>query len=192
MVRRWLLRSTAEPNECAILELSGVGVSSGNSYTHQRGERQKPHGGVPSRETKATTDKMKGFQHKLGFTQGIIAPSDGKSGGLVLLWREMTDIRFKSYSHFHIDVVVHSEGKGGLWGITGFYGHPDTSKRQNSWQLLDALNAQCVMSWVVCGDFNEILHPDEKTGWKERDADQIKEFREVLSKCGLFDLGFVG
>ena len=143
-------------------------------------------------ETKATTDKMKGFQHKLGFTQGIIAPSDGKSGGLVLVWREMTDIRFKSYSHSHIDVVVHSEGKGGPWGITGFYGHPDTSKRQNSWQLLDALNAQCVMSWVVCGDFNEILHPDEKTGWKERDANQIKEFREVLSKCGLFDLGFVG
>ena len=85
VVRRWLLCSTTEPNECAILELSGVGVSSGNSYTHQRGERQKPHGGVPSRETKATTDKMKGFQHKLGFTQGIIVPSDGKSGGLALL-----------------------------------------------------------------------------------------------------------
>nr|POF06371.1 hypothetical protein CFP56_59434 [Quercus suber]POF10146.1 hypothetical protein CFP56_77127 [Quercus suber] len=48
------------------------------------------------------------------------------------------------------------------------------------------------MPWVVCGDFNEILHLDEKTGWKECDVDQIKEFREVLSRCGLFDLGFVG
>ena len=36
-------------------------------------------------ETKVTTDKMKGFQHKLGFTQGIIVPSDGKSGGLALI-----------------------------------------------------------------------------------------------------------
>ena len=49
-MRRWLLRSTAEPNECAILELSRVGVSSGNSYTHRRGERQKPRGGIPSRD----------------------------------------------------------------------------------------------------------------------------------------------
>ena len=48
------------------------------------------------------------------------------------------------------------------------------------------------MSWVVCGDFNEILHLDEKTGWNERDADQIKEFIKVLSRCGLFYLGFVG
>ena len=36
-------------------------------------------------ETKVNTDRMNGFQHKLGLTQGIIVPSDGKSGGLVML-----------------------------------------------------------------------------------------------------------
>ncbi|KAL4652321.1 hypothetical protein ACB092_01G224700 [Castanea dentata] len=118
-------------------------------------------------ETKVNTDRKKGFQHKLGFTQGIIIPSDGKSGDLVMLWREGTNIRFKSCLHSHIDVVVHSEGKGGPWRIIGFYGHPETSKRQSSWQLLDSLNTQCMMSWLVCGDFNEILHPDEKMGWRE-------------------------
>ena len=39
-------------------------------------------------EMKATTERMKGFQQKLGFTQGIIVPSDGKSGGLAMLRRE--------------------------------------------------------------------------------------------------------
>ena len=39
-------------------------------------------------ETKASTERMKGFQNKLGFTQGIVVPSDGRSGGLALLWRE--------------------------------------------------------------------------------------------------------
>ena len=47
----------------------------------------------------------------------------------MILWREGTDIRFKSCSHSHIDVVIHGEGKGGPWRISGFYGHPDTSKR---------------------------------------------------------------
>ena len=44
---------------------------------------------------------------------------------------------------------------------------------------------------VGFGDFNEIMHLDEKIGWKERDVDQMKEFKESLSGCGLFDLGFV-
>lgn len=44
------------------------------------------------------------------------------------------------------------------------------------------------MSWVVFGDFNEIVHLDEKLGWKEREADQM----EALNVCGLSDLGFVG
>ena len=143
-------------------------------------------------ETKATIDRMKGFQHKLGFTQGIIVPSDGKSGGLAMLWKEGVDVRFKSYSHSHINVVVHSEGSGGPWRTTSFYGHPITSKRQSSRQLIESLYAQCKMLWLVCGDFNEIMHLDEKIGLKERDANQMGEFRESLSKCGLFYLGFVG
>ena len=40
--------------------------------------------------------------------------------------------------------------------------------------------------------FNEILHVDEKLGWKERDLNQMKAFRESLNVCGLFDLGFIG
>ena len=73
-------------------------------------------------ETKANTDRMKGFQQKLGLTQGIIVPSDGQSGGLAMLWREGTDIWFKSCSHSHIDVIVHGEGKGDSWRISGFMG----------------------------------------------------------------------
>ena len=143
-------------------------------------------------ETKANTDKMKGSQLKLGFTQGIIVLSDGQNGGLAMLWREGTDIRFKSCLHLHIDVVVHGEGKDGPWRISGFYEHPNTSKRQSSWQLIEALHAQCGIPWVVCGGFNEILHPNEKLGWRERDANQIRNFRDVFSRCGLVDLGFVG
>ena len=73
-----------------------------------------------------------------------------------------------------------------------FYGHLDMSKRQSSWQLIETLHAQCGMPWVVYGDFNEILHPNGKLGWRERVANQIRNFRDVLSRCGLVDLGFVG
>ena len=45
---------------------------------------------------------------------------------------------------------------------------------------------------MVFGDFNEILHVDEKLGWKERDSNQMEAFRDALNVCGLSDLGFIG
>ncbi|KAK7860942.1 hypothetical protein CFP56_029135 [Quercus suber] len=58
-------------------------------------------------QTKAGTNRIKGIQSKLEYTQGIIVPSDGRSGGLALLWREGTEVHFKSCSNSHIDVEIH-------------------------------------------------------------------------------------
>lgn len=48
------------------------------------------------------------------------------------------------------------------------------------------------MPWLVFGDFNEILHSNEKLGGLDSDAKQMEAFRDYLSRCGLFDLRFVG
>ena len=80
-------------------------------------------------ETKARNSRIKGIQRKLNLTQGITVPSDGRSGGLAMLWKEGAEVRLKSCSNSHVDVVV-SEGKGAHpWRATGFYGHPDAGMR---------------------------------------------------------------
>ena len=104
-------------------------------------------------------------------------PSDGRSGDLALLWKEGTVVHFKSCSHTHIDVVVMEDDGGGSWWATGFYGHPDIGMHSSSWDLLKTLHSQAVLPWVVFEDFNEILHVDEKLGWKERDSNQMEAFR---------------
>ncbi|XP_075669679.1 uncharacterized protein LOC142639371 [Castanea sativa] len=135
---------------------------------------------------------MKGFMRKLEMTQGIDVPSNSKSGGLAMIWKEGKDIRFKSCSNSHIDVVVYDDKGLNPWRATGFYRHPNARKRNISWSLLETLKNQCDMPWVVFNDFNEIIHPDEKLGWAERDVDQMRGFRDCLSVCGLHDMGFVG
>ena len=143
-------------------------------------------------ETKAKQSRIKGFQRKLNLTQGITVPSDGRSRGLVMMWKEGTKVCFKSCSNSHIDVVV-SEGKGVQpWRATSFYGHPNAGMRTISWNLIKSLKRQCDLLWVIFGDFNEIIHPDEKLGWLDRDARQMEGFRKCLSDCGLVDLGFMG
>ena len=42
---------------------------------------------------KTGTNWIKGIQSKLEYTQGIMVPSDGRSGGLALLWKEGIDVR---------------------------------------------------------------------------------------------------
>ena len=96
--------------------------------------------------------------------------SDGRSGGLAMLWKEGFDVHFKSCSNTHIDVVVCKGNGAQLWQATRFYGHLDSSMRPISWNLLKSLKRQCHMPWIVFGDFNEILNSDEKLGWLDRDA----------------------
>lgn len=143
-------------------------------------------------ETKASVSRIKGLQCKLDMTQGIIMPCDGQSSGLAMLWKEGTNVEFKSCSHSHIDVVIHKGVGKKSWRATGFYDHPNTGIRHTSWKLLEALRNQCDLPWIVFGDFNEITHLDEKIGWLERDFLQIEGFRRCLYRCGLTDLGFVG
>ena len=38
----------------------------------------------------------------------------------------------QSFSDSHIDAIVDQEDDGQQWRITGFYGNPETSKRQDS------------------------------------------------------------
>ncbi|KAL4625871.1 hypothetical protein ACB092_05G056600 [Castanea dentata] len=122
----------------------------------------------------------------------ITVPSDGRSGGLALLWREGTDVRFKSFSNSHIDVNIHDGSIPTLWRATRFYGQPDAAKRYISWELMEVLKVQSSLPLIVFGDFNKISHSDKQLGGPKRDARQMKDFRECLSQCGLFDLGFVG
>ena len=104
---------------------------------------------------KAKVSRIKGIQNKIDFTQGITVPSDGRSSGLVLLWRE-------GCSNSHIDVEIHENSSSTPWRATGFYGQPDAVRRFTSWQLLKVLKGQSQLLRVVFDNFNEITHSDQK------------------------------
>ena len=48
------------------------------------------------------------------------------------------------------------------------------------------------MPWLYLGDFNEITHQREKVGAANRPYRQMVQFRNALSFCNLYDLGFTG
>lgn len=64
----------------------------------------------------------------LNFENGFIVVCSGFRGGLALLWKQGLDLDIQSYTNWHISANTKIEDI--QCQVTGFYGHPDTSKRE--------------------------------------------------------------
>lgn len=84
-------------------------------------------------ETKSNTEGMKLVKEKCNMKHGLIVPSEGKSGGLALLWKEGITVEVQTYSQSHIDAFIDGGADIGRWHFIGFYDNPDTTKRPESW-----------------------------------------------------------
>ncbi|XP_040987631.1 uncharacterized protein LOC121235349 [Juglans microcarpa x Juglans regia] len=115
----------------------------------------------------------------------------GKIGGLALFWKDREEVQIQTYSHWHVSARVRESNKGN-WVFTDFYGHPDTSKRRFSWELLNRVKPTEGTAWCVAGDFNEILSFREKVGGKLIPEHQLIQFRGAMESNNLFDAGCVG
>ena len=142
-------------------------------------------------ETKLNNKKLELIRIKLGFKNTFGVDSVGKSGGLALLWHGECNIEVQNFSRRHINTIVLLNG-GNPWKWTGFYGHPDTNRKEESWSLLRKLSELQSEAWMVMGDCNEILDSSEKLGGGDRPMRQMEAFRRTLYDCAITDLGFYG
>ena len=78
--------------------------------------------------------------------------------------------------------------KKGKWRLTGFYGHPDRSKRHVTWDPIRTLHATSPLPWCLVGDFNYMLNPSKKLGHVLHPEWLFRCFREVTSDCNMHDL----
>ncbi|PPE01618.1 hypothetical protein GOBAR_DD01359 [Gossypium barbadense] len=104
--------------------------------------------------------------------------SKERSGDLALLWNVGVDVTVQNYSSHHIDSLI-SINENKKIRFTGFYGHPDPNSRKRSWDILRKMGSVVRESWVVGGDFNAILHDEEKEGGHRKPRAIMDDFREL-------------
>ena len=134
-------------------------------------------------ETKAKNRRMERIKNRIGLANGLIVPCVGRKRGLALLWTREIDLEIKCFLQNHIDAVINDAEKSIKWRLTGFYGHPETHRRYESWHLLAFLNNQLHLPWLCLGDFNEILSNAEKSRGAIRTQQQMDGFRKVVDYC---------
>ncbi|MBA0826247.1 hypothetical protein Goarm_011118 [Gossypium armourianum] len=82
--------------------------------------------------------------------------TNGKSGGLVMIWKEGTKVEIINYSSNHIDSLIHLENDNPI-RFMGFYGKVNPNKRHSSWNMLRSVGKSVKEKWIIGGDFNAIL-----------------------------------
>jgi hypothetical protein len=120
-----------------------------------------------------------------------VVRSDGRSGGLLLLWKKEIHISLLYKSSNYIDVMV-GVGAENVWRFTGFYGEPRWQDKQLTWQYFRDLHAVVNLPWLVMGDINEIMYPFEKEGGNPRPQHYMKAFRDAMEESNLSDFGYTG
>lgn len=76
--------------------------------------------------------------------------------------------------------------------MTVFYGSPFAHNKNNSCNKLQHLVTNNDLSWLVCGDINEIMYSFEKKEGLPRDEKRMELFRGTLEECRLIDVGYYG
>jgi ABC-type Zn uptake system ZnuABC Zn-binding protein ZnuA len=108
-------------------------------------------------ETNCKKNWLESLRVKLGFAGLFEVYPVGRSGRLALFWRDNNLLEIQNFSRRHINAIIKHEGSGTPWKLSCFYGHPDWTKRHESWALLCHLKEYNPHPWLVIGDFNEIV-----------------------------------
>jgi hypothetical protein len=120
----------------------------------------------------------------------IVNPSNGRSGGVLLLWRKEVKIDLMFSAPKYIDIKI-TENPGRIWRLTGIYGEPKWEDKYKTWDKLQELKVVYNIPWVVIGDFNEIMCNHEKEGGNPKPEMYMQAFRDALHDYELMDLGFL-
>ncbi|KAA3483188.1 reverse transcriptase [Gossypium australe] len=140
-------------------------------------------------ETKLDKKRMEKVRKRCGFANGIEVEAECSRGGLCMAWKKEISVNLKSYSRWHIDVLIKEDNVEEEWRYTGFYSSPYLKDKNTVWNLLRRLAQESDFPWLVEGDFNKILYSFEKCGGIPRDNRRMEAFRETLVDCQLFDIG---
>ncbi|KAL1059888.1 hypothetical protein V6Z11_1Z145000 [Gossypium hirsutum] len=135
-------------------------------------------------ETKMSANNFRRVQYRCRLPNGLTVNSEGRSGGLALMWRDGMNVSIQNYSKHHIDSMVTLKNNKNI-RVTGFYGHANPNLRSSSWDILQRVGESLREEWIVGGDFNAFLNDGEKEGGRRGVRAQMNEFKEVMDELAL-------
>ncbi|XP_031120956.1 uncharacterized protein LOC116024196 [Ipomoea triloba] len=142
-------------------------------------------------ETKVSGSKADEICNRLGFDEWLRVEALGFSGGIWVFWNSTLDIKpLLTHPQF---VLLHVQGLDcTTCFISIVYGSPTHALRKNLWNSLDMHDLQIRGPWLVAGDFNAVISPEEVSEPRNFSHSRSTGFRDWIFNQNLIDLGFQG
>ncbi|XP_059288842.1 uncharacterized protein LOC132042262 [Lycium ferocissimum] len=87
---------------------------------------------------------------------------------------------------------IHNASNNSFIYLSVVYAKSRSRAREQLWDHMRAFASTISNPWMVCGDFNSILGPEEKLGGTAYKLSKSLNFIECLTDCGLVDMGYSG
>lgn len=126
----------------------------------------------------------------MGYANKFTVPPTGLSGGLALLWKDDVDLQILDSSPNFIDTKLTSASAS--FHYTFVYGEPALEHRLHLWNKLSNLGVSRDSTWILSGDFNEIVDNNEKRRGVTRSEKSFVHFRSFITRNGLLDVKHTG
>ncbi|XP_071708244.1 uncharacterized protein [Rutidosis leptorrhynchoides] len=118
--------------------------------------------------------------------------SSGRSGGIALVWdSEMFQAIQAVEGDFYLAVKGRFKGQSSDVIIVNVYGPHEDRKKRLFFDSLEKLLEFDNEDWILCGDFNEFRHEDERRNCKFIQRKAIR-FNSFISKTSLIEVPLVG
>ncbi|XVF22870.1 hypothetical protein REPUB_Repub12eG0208500 [Reevesia pubescens] len=143
-------------------------------------------------EPRISGNKAERVIRRLGFDEATRVYAVGFSGGIWILWNtSFGRVQILSKTQQFITLLV-DDKLGFSWAITAVYASPIPAVRDTFWQFMRDFDELDNISWLLIGDFNQILSSDEKQGGNRECHRRMQQFMDVMLCRGWFDLGASG
>lgn len=90
-----------------------------------------------------------------------------------------------------MDMFVRSDGVRD-WRLTDIYGWSKSGQKYHTWDMINSLESDYSLPWVLGGDFNEVLLASKKRGENACDFNSFSAFRDCLDSTGLKEIDASG
>ncbi|CAN0825908.1 Transposon TX1 uncharacterized 149 kDa protein [Linum grandiflorum] len=142
-------------------------------------------------ETFANKNRMETVRSEVKMGGYFAVDAAGHSGGVCVLWREGEEVKVIGFGRNLIIMEV-TENGADPFILTAYYGYSQRHRRKDAWDLLRAIARPGHEAWCYIGDFNDLLHNDEKRGMRDHPQALMDGFRQAVNDCGLVDLPLEG
>ena len=143
-------------------------------------------------ETKCKKHKALRRIARLPLSNSEIVPSQGRGGGLWLLWSDSISVSILETSINFIVARIQVTPAAPPWVLFAVYGDCDDKANNSIWERIEHYTANAALPVCTIGDFNCITDQGEKTGGSKVFKSKNKRFRTFIQRSGLIDLGHTG